>query len=162
MATPRTSSQLPKGLPPDSERIVTLVRIWREARAECLQFLTDLHDADEDRVYLAEVVLPANDVWAAEVENVVAGFIAFGNGWVNQLYVAPQFQGQGVGSELLAMAQRSSPTLQLWAFEVNQPAIRFYERRGFRVVQRTDGSSNEAKRPDVRMQWDRRPVGGAA
>jgi ribosomal protein S18 acetylase RimI-like enzyme len=43
--------------------------------------------------------------------------------------------------------------LQLWVFAVNSPAIRFYVRRGFRVVERTDGASNEAKQPDARMEW---------
>ena len=136
---------------------MTLVRVWREARAHCLQFLCDLHDAGEDRAYLSQVVLPANEVWVAEVDGAVAGFVAFGDGWVHHLYVAPQSQGRGVGSELLALARRTNPTLQLWAFEVNQPAIGFYQRRGFRVVERTDGASNEAKRPDVRMQWDGTP-----
>ena len=38
-------------------------------------------------------------------------------------------------------------------------AIRFYERREFRIVERTDGASNEARRPDVRMTW-RTPAKG--
>jgi ribosomal protein S18 acetylase RimI-like enzyme len=93
------------------------------------------------------------------VDEVIVGFIAFGHGWVNQLYVAPAFQGRGVGTELLAIAQRRNPRLELWVFEVNQPAIEFYERRGFRILERTDGASNEAKRPDLRMQWDGRGGG---
>ena len=146
--------RLTEPLSPESDLVVTLVRLWREARASHLQFLTDLHSADEDRAYLSGVVMPANEVWVAEIETQVAGFLAFHDGWVNHLYVAPAFQGRGVGSELLAIARRENRTLQLWAFEANAPAIRFYERRGFRVVERTDGATNEAKRPDVRMQWD--------
>ena len=141
-------------LPAESQIITALVAVWRVARADRLQFLTDLHSSDEDRAYLSGTVLPSNEVWVATCESAVAGFIAFGHGWVNQLYVAPAFQGRGVGTKLLSIAMRSSPTLQLWAFEANLPAVRFYERRGFRVVERTDGSSNEAKRPDLRMLWD--------
>jgi len=40
-------------------------------------------------------VLPNNRVWIAEAEGNLAGFIAFANGWVNHLYVAPAFQRQG-------------------------------------------------------------------
>ena len=149
-----TSRRLTAPLSPDSDLVAALVRLWREARASHLQFLTDLHSADEDRAYLSGVVLPANEVWVAEIDNQLAGFIAFHDGWVNHLYVAPPFQGRGIGSELVAIARRENRTLQLWAFEANEPAIRFYERRGFRVVERTYGESNEAKRPDVRMQWD--------
>lgn len=99
-------------------------------------------------------VLSQNQVWVADVDDAVAGFIAFGRGWVNQLYVAPEFQGRGVGTELLAMAMRCNPVLELWVFEENVPAIRFYERRGFSAVERTDGATNEAKRPDLRMRWE--------
>ena len=54
---------------------------------------------------------------------------------------------------LLDIAQKSNPELELWAFEVNQRAIHFYERHGFRVVERTDGRANEAGMPDVRLHW---------
>jgi ribosomal protein S18 acetylase RimI-like enzyme len=146
--------QLTAPLSPDSEIVAELVRAWRDARAERLQFLTDLHSADEDRAYLCGTVLPGNEVHVAKIGQQVAGFIAFGHGWVNQLYVAPPFQGRGIGTQLLTIAMRRHPILQLWVFEVNLPAIHFYERRGFRMVERTDGATNEAKRPDLRMQWD--------
>jgi hypothetical protein len=48
---------------------------------------------------------------------------------------------------------RKNASLPLWAFEANTPAIRFYERRGFVIVERMDGRSNEARKPDVRMAW---------
>jgi hypothetical protein len=66
-----------------------LVRVFREARRERLQFLIDLHNADEDREYLSRLILPVNEVWVAEVDGRVSGFIAFANGWVNHFYVAP-------------------------------------------------------------------------
>ena len=136
-----------------SQEIVMLARTWRAARQEHLQFLNELHSEEEDRAYLANTVLPTQQVWIAEVGQVIAGFIAFGDGWVHHLYVAPQFQRQRIGSELLAIAKRSDPALQLWVFEFNLPAIRFYEREGFRIVERTDGKANEGDMPDVRMQW---------
>ena len=142
---------------PDGALIAQLVDLFLEARRARLQFLIDLHDLDEDRNFFRSVVLPANQMYLAEAGGAAAGFIAFANGWVNHLYVAPQFQGRGVGTQLLGIAQQANPSLQLWVFEVNEPAIRFYEARGFRLVERTDGAGNEAKRPDVRMRYDARP-----
>jgi GNAT superfamily N-acetyltransferase len=150
-----TVYRLAGDLRPDSAIIGELVRVWRDAREARLRFLSDLHDADEDRAYLSGVVLPANEVWVATADGATAGFIAFAPGWVNHLYVAPAFQGRGVGTALLAIATLRNERLQLWAFEVNGPAIRFYVRRGFRVAERTDGASNEARRPDVRLEWER-------
>lgn len=139
---------------PAVELIERLVWVFRETREDRLQFLLDLHGPDEDREYFGRVIFAENRVWVAEVGEAVAGFIAFANGWLNHLYVASEFQSLGVGSKLLAIAKRLNPSLQLWVFQANLPAIRFYERRGFRVVERTDGSGNEARKPDLRMRWD--------
>jgi ribosomal protein S18 acetylase RimI-like enzyme len=43
--------------------------------------------------------------------------------------------------------------LGLYAFQVNEPACRFYERHGFEVVDRNDGSRNEEREPDIRYAW---------
>ena len=53
---------------------------------------------------------------------------------LNQLYVHPEHQKQGVGSLLLAEVESAFPgvfSLQLEVIEVNQRAIRFYESKGF-------------------------------
>jgi putative acetyltransferase len=141
---------------PDSEFIRKLAAVFRAARKDRLQFQLDLHDEDEDRRFLSGTVLPTNQVWVAESNGHLAGFIAFAAGWVNHLYVGPDFQRRGVGRRLLGIAKKSNVALQLWVFEVNDPAIRFYEREGFRVVERTDGAGNEAKMADVRMEWKRK------
>ncbi len=43
--------------------------------------------------------------------------------------------------------------LELWTFQVNARARRFYERHGFVEVDRTDGGHNEERQPDVRYAW---------
>ena len=81
------------------------------------------------------------------------GIIAFREGWIDQLYVLPKTQGQGVGTALLAVATSAWPELMLWTFQRNTGARRFYERHGFVAVEETDGSLNEEKEPDVRYCW---------
>ncbi len=80
--------------------------------------------------------------------------LALRPGWLEQLYVLPDWQGRGVGSALVEHAKRLQPSgLQLWVFASNKPAIAFYEPRGFRIVESTDGASNEERAPDHRMVW---------
>src|SRR5258705_5426601 len=81
MPTNTSIYQLTPLLSPRPDLLENLVRVWREARANRLQFLTDLHTADEDAAYLSRAVLPENQVWIAEVDAAIAGFIAFTNGW---------------------------------------------------------------------------------
>jgi len=44
------------------------------------------------------------------------------------------------------------PGLQLWTFQANREARRFYERHGFTAVEETDGTTNEERLPDMRYK----------
>ena len=50
---------------------------------------------------------------------------------------------------------RAFDCLQLWTFQRNLSARRFYEARGFALVEQTDGARNEEKEPDARYLWRR-------
>jgi putative acetyltransferase len=54
---------------------------------------------------------------------------------------------------LLQMAKDGNARLDLWTFQANAQARRFYEHRGFRLVELTDGSANEEETPDARYRW---------
>lgn len=59
-----------------------------------------------------------------------------------------------LGDRFVALAKQRRPDgLQLWTFQVNGPARRFYERHGFAAVEETDGAGNEEREPDVRYVW---------
>jgi len=72
------------------------------------------------------------------------------------LYTHPDFIGTGPGSLLIEGAKRSGEAaLELWCFQANTYARRFYERHGFKAIRLTDGHDNEEKMPDVRYRWQR-------
>jgi GNAT superfamily N-acetyltransferase len=75
-------------------------------------------------------------------------------GWIEQLYVDPGWLGRGIGSRLMALAKELQPGgLQLYTFQVNDRARRFYEHHGFVATWFGDGSANEERQPDVRYEW---------
>lgn len=55
----------------------------------------------------------------------------------------------------MRIAQRRFPRLYLWTFQRNAPARRFYEKRGFVLIEETDGARNEEKEPDALYLWSR-------
>jgi GNAT superfamily N-acetyltransferase len=69
--------------------------------------------------------------------------------------VLPASQGRGIGTELLEVAKHACERLELWTFQRNARARRFYEARGFTRVEQSDGARNEEKEPDARYLWTR-------
>ncbi|MGZ4764386.1 MAG: GNAT family N-acetyltransferase [Ilumatobacteraceae bacterium] len=93
------------------------------------------------------------DVWVADLDGVVVGQLMLARGWLHHLYIDPAWIGRGLGDEFIALARQRQPDgLQLWAFQSNTRARRFYERHGFVAVEFTDGHRNDERWPDVRYQ----------
>jgi putative acetyltransferase len=129
--------------------------VHRASFDDALPWLAGLHTPAEDRAFYRTEVFSLCQVWGAERQSKLVGIIAFREGWIDQLYVLPAAQGHGVGSDLLEIAQSAFSMLNLWTFQRNQRARRFYELNGFAAVRETDGSSNEEKEPDVLYRWQR-------
>ena len=123
-----------------------------------LSFLPRLHTVDEDRRFIAEVILRSCDVTVAEDDSGVVAFLAREAEEIRLLYTRPDRIGRGAGTLLVEAAKASgTAALELWCFEANARGRRFYEARGFRPILRTDGSHNEERQPDIRYRWEVRP-----
>jgi ribosomal protein S18 acetylase RimI-like enzyme len=88
----------------------------------------------------------APEIWVAEAEGNVAGFVSFGasrdpdsvpsTGEIEAIYVLPAYWGTGVGFALWQVAQRwlierRFTSATLWVLKNNTRAIRFYSAAGF-------------------------------
>jgi GNAT superfamily N-acetyltransferase len=111
-----------------------------------------VHTPEEDRWWAAHMLLPDHDVWVADDAGTVVGFMGLrAPDWIGQLYFHPDYTGHGLGTRMMAIAkQELSGPIQLWTFQSNVGARRFYARHGFVEVEETDGD-NEEQAPDVRL-----------
>jgi GNAT superfamily N-acetyltransferase len=115
-----------------------------------------LHTVEEDRRFIENIILKECEVIVAEGEAGIVSFLARNGEEIRLLYSHPDFIGSGAGSLLLDAVKKSSVVaLELWCFQANERARRFYEERGFQAVRFTDGRDNEEKVPDVRYRWER-------
>ncbi|KRF36218.1 hypothetical protein ASG94_01685 [Nocardioides sp. Soil805] len=113
-----------------------------------------VHPDDDVRRWVGSWDLSSLEVWLAEADGTVVGFAGLTRTWLESLYVDPAAQRSGVGAALLELAKAQRPDgFGLWVFEANVPARAFYARHGLVELERTDGSSNEEREPDVRMVW---------
>ncbi|MEM7685208.1 MAG: GNAT family N-acetyltransferase [Pseudomonadota bacterium] len=130
----------------------SLSRIMRTALDD-LGFVPELHTPGEDAAFIAGMLLSA-EVWAAATQGETVGFIAVTKGTqIPALYVAPGWQGQGIGGALLIAARQGRETLTLHCFQQNTGARQFYERHGFAEIARDDVGKNDEGLPDITYRW---------
>jgi ribosomal protein S18 acetylase RimI-like enzyme len=136
----------------------TVAALWLAARRAAVPAIPPpVHDDDDVRHWLSERLLtPGSETWVVEQDGALRGLLVLRDDWIDQLYVAPEHTGRGFGSKLVRFAQGRRTLLQLWTFQSNTSARRFYERHGFVARETTDGD-NEEGAPDVRYVWHAPP-----
>lgn len=137
--------------PDESDEVAT---VWLRARAASVPSIPPpVHGEEEVRAWFREVVFPDSGVFVAEFAERVVGLLVLGEGSVDQLYVEPTSTNWRIGTLLVGVAKARWPGgLELWTFEANTGARRFYERHGFRPVEWASDHSEE-NAPDVRYRW---------
>lgn len=109
---------------------------------------------EHDRPLLGSRFLEQAKLWVAEEAGQVVGFAGISGDELTHLYVDLPDQKRGVGSSLLEHVKGLRPKrLELWVFQKNEGARRFYERHGFRLVRLTDGAGNMEQEPDALYEW---------
>jgi putative acetyltransferase len=99
-------------------------------------------------------LLPAAEVVIAEAEAGMIGFVTIDTDtrYLDQLVVAPECWGAGVGFDLINEAKRLSPSgVDLDVNVDNARALAFYRKCGFAIT--GDGKNPITGRPIHRMSW---------
>jgi GNAT superfamily N-acetyltransferase len=76
-------------------------QVLRTSFDAALPWLAGLHTPEEDRWFFRERVFTTCEVWGAFDGAAMTGIIAFRKDWIDQLYVLPEAQGRGTGTDLL-------------------------------------------------------------
>ena len=142
--------------PAEIDDMVGVANTFFISRRVSLPFLPQQHTREQVADHFCDTVWKTDEIWVIDEHDIIAGFAARHDGWLNHLYILPDYQGQGFGLQLLEKAQEGWDEMQLWAFQKNTRARKFYEKRGFTVTKLTDGADNMEKEPDVLYHW-RRP-----
>ena len=145
--------------------LTVLAEVFLAARAAAVPAMPPMvHPPDDVRAFVGgwDLTTGEREAWLAEDQRGVVAFAEVKGDWLDDLYVLPEAQGEGIGSALLDVVKAVRPAgFELWVFETNAPARAFYARHGLVERERTDGSGNEEKAPDIRMEWRASGVGGS-
>ena len=144
--------------PATKEDAAAVAQVLVESRRTFLPFAASPHGLEDTREWVERHLLPAGGVTVATAEGRVVAVLAVSEddsvSWIDQLYVLPGFEGQGLGTLLLQQAHVSvKRPIRLFTFQQNTRARRFYERHGYKVMSFSDGQSNEERCPDVLYEF---------
>jgi len=143
------------------EDVKAVVQVWHTAGRTAYPFIDTWQRLTLDDAYsvFRQHIAPVCEVWVAETEDGIVGYLALKGSYVDRLYISPLHQRRGIGSALLTHAMERSPTgLELHTHQKNTQARAFYEKHGFVAV--TYGISPPPENePDVEYHW--RPLRAA-
>jgi GNAT superfamily N-acetyltransferase len=144
----------PEIRPAAPDDVPRITEVFQAARTAAMPWLPVLHTPDEDLAFFGRLVAE-HVVHVAVLDGRVVAFAVVdeGVGDLEHLYVDPDLRRHGLGSALLGRVRAERPgPLQLWAFRDNTAARAFYAALGAVELYETDGSGNEERTPDVRLE----------
>lgn len=155
MSEPRSAATVREARQDDARRLAEVhVRTWRDTYVGIVpQRILDGLSIERREAYWLERLTDRGErrTWVAELDGSVIGFVtagptrdddlraeAPGAGEVYAIYVAAAAQGRGAGRALMDAALTwlrgaGRNPVAVWVIVGNDPAIRFYERLGFRL-----------------------------
>ena len=120
--------------PPRPDEYDEVARVWMESWVST--GLADVSDSLQAqlRARLSLEIEKGWSLYVADDGGVVAAMLALHipDCYLDQLFVAPEYQGQGLGRQLLAFTRARLPD-EIWlrCVRENEKAWRWYEREGF-------------------------------
>ncbi|WP_417310104.1 GNAT family N-acetyltransferase [Devosia sp.] len=130
----------------------SLSGIWLAASRQAHPFIGE-QTLVAQRHAIEHTYLPAAQTLVADSDGTPVGFISLLGDFVGGLFVAPSFQGQGIGRRLLAHAMAGRTELMLEVYIENRDALRFYLRQGFREISRRPVDDSGLPFENARLVW---------
>lgn len=95
--------------------------------------------------------LPSAAIWVCERAGEVQGFVALNKSHLVALFVRPDCQQQGIGTELLNLAKQERQHLLMRVYCENDIAVKFYLEQGFIVIH--EGIDAATAQPELHLQY---------
>lgn len=128
-----------------------VLAVWERSVLATHDFLTP-SDFEEIKELVASINFNDLQVFCLVGSDLVAGFIGIADHKIEMLFLDPAHFGQGLGQQLLGFAVNELQADKVDVNEQNLKALRFYQKAGFEVFERTDKDDQGKNYPLLRMK----------
>lgn len=130
---------------------------WKEShRSFCSEEFVEAHTIKRQRTYLENEMRAGKQIYLL-IRDIPVGIVAVKENLIENLYVLPNRQREGCGSELLGYAiSKCTGTPALWILNNNAKAEKFYRKHGFIRTGQEKRLSGELAEVEMRMMdiWE--------
>ncbi|NNP73037.1 GNAT family acetyltransferase [Acinetobacter defluvii] len=135
-----------------ADDITQMLKIWLDASTQAHHFIP-AYFWQAQLYNMRDIYLPMAENHVIEQNGVVKGFVSLLKEahYLATLFVAPESQGQGFGSQLLQFLQQQSTELNLQVYTANTNAVQFYQKHAFQIVRESRDVHTE--QPQFDMYW---------
>ncbi len=130
------------------EQVLT---IWEKSVLATHSFLAS-PDFEEIKELVSSINFGDFQVFCLTNKNIVSGFIGVADKKIEMLFLDPKYFGQGLGQKLLNFAVKELNADKLDVNEQNTKALKFYQKSGFEIFERTDKDDQGRSYPLLRMK----------
>ena len=131
--------------------IDTVSQIWLDANRDAHDFIPAEY-WENNFLPVKKMLLQAEVyVYMDERKNRIEGFVGLDQEYIAGIFVRKEARSGGIGKALLDFVKEKKQELTLNVYRKNERAVRFYEREGFKIIDRTVDKSTDEK--EYLMKW---------
>ena len=131
--------------------IDTVSQIWLDANRDAHDFIPAEY-LENNFLPVKKMLLQAEVyVYMDECKNRIEGFVGLDQEYIAGIFVRKEARSEGIGKALLDFVKEKKQELTLNVYRKNERAVRFYEREGFHIIERTTDESTGEK--EYLMRW---------
>lgn len=134
----------------ENKDVEILADLWLTTSLESHDFIPKNYWI-RNRSLMVEKYLPNSEVYVADKNGIILGFIALIENHIASIFVDIKEQGKGIGRLLLNYAQNLRTELNLNVYQKNKKSIEFYKSKKFIIVSESVDKSTSEK--EYVMQW---------
>ncbi|NYZ64407.1 acetyltransferase [Endozoicomonas sp. SM1973] len=137
----------------DKTEYIEIVNVWEVSVRATHDFLTEADIQFFKPKILNEYLKAVEHLWCAKSsKGQIIGFVGVAEDNIEMLFISPESRGNGVGKLLTSYAVEQLGANKVDVNEQNTQAVGFYERLGFKVVNRSEVDGLGKPYPLLHMQ----------